>query len=1091
MPRLSLRLLGGFHLRLESRSLALPARKAQALLAYLALRPGRPHSRESLTALFWGNVGERQARQSLRQTVFRIRKVFAAAKNPSFVVQAETIAVNAAAVDVDVASFERLIRKRSPAALAAAITLYEGPLLDGLRVDEEPFESWLRSERDRLRELIQEALTRLLAQQMKRGPAETAIQTAGRLLALDPLQEGAHRTLMRLFARQGRRAAALRQYQACVAVLRKELGVEPEAETKRVYQEILQRQARTSAGAARAGEPAAESPLVGREEEVGHLRRTLREILRGQGRVLLLTGETGIGKSRLIEELAAEAGRSGCRVLLGRAYETEQILPFRPWVDALRAGTILSETEALESLPRAWRGELVRLFPELSASGVQPQIIPENSVRLFEVIDALIAHVAARRPLVVVLEDLHWADELSLRLFSFVGRRVGARPLLLVGTAREEELPDAPALRRSLHELEPEPHVNRVTLSSLSERSTAGLVGALARAGSSRSRVAELAQKVWAMSSGNPFVIVETMRALQENRGLPSAGLSLPHRVREVLTAHLDRLGAKSQSLVAVAAVVEREFSFNVLQQASGLSRRDSAEGIEELVRRRILHAVGEGFDFTHGWFRSVVYDDLLAPRRQALHAAVGEALESVYAEQLDEVYDRLAYHFSRADEPTKAFDYLVRLAGRAARSYASEEAVRILQDARAWIDRLPADQRDRRQLDLVSRLAHCLLFLGRSAEARELLGKEEARIERLRDPSLSGPFYFWVSYTDANLGHAERAAQAALRALEEAARCGDQTTMGLANCSLSRNSYWLGRSDGIAQGRQAVALLERTEERWWLGQSYLALGLNLYHIGDFTPALEALEQTRAIGEAIGDTRLQSQAVGNMSRVHSLRGEHETGLALAQRGLELAPDPVSRALGLVHMALAEWENGDSKQAIPVLEKALAQTQFLRGRGGYVSRQVDALLTSGLSEMHLHAGDLSQATQLAQKAQSTAAEIKWPVAMGYAERALGAIARTQGDFAQARSYFSQSVKIFAGADTRFQAARARLLLAEALHAGGEQTSASFQLKEARDAFRLLRVPLYVERAERLAKDLGLALDDFVPPAPPANSLIPRD
>src|SRR5207244_501099 len=120
-------------------------------------------------------------------------------------------------------------------------------------------------------------------------------------------------------------------------------------------------------------------------------------------------------------------------------------------------------------------------------------------------------------------------------------------------------------------------------------------------------------------------------------------------------------------------------------------------------------------------------------------------------------------------------------------------------------------------------------------AGGRELLGKEEARMERLRDPSLSGPFYFWVSYTDANLGHAERAAQAALRALEEAARCGDQTTMGLANCSLSRNSYWLGRSDGIAQGRQAVALLERTEERWWLGQSYLALGLNLYHIGHFT----------------------------------------------------------------------------------------------------------------------------------------------------------------------------------------------------------------------------------------------------------------
>src|SRR5262249_12389503 len=156
---------------------------------------------------------------------------------------------------------------------------------------------------------------------------------------------------------------------------------------------------------------------------------------------------------------------------------------------------------------------------------------------------------------------------------------------------------------------------------------------------------------------------------------------------------------------------------------------------------------------------------------------------------------------------------------------------------------------------------------------------------------------------------------------------------------------------------------------------------LNLYHIGDFTPALEALEHTREIGEAIGDTRLQSHAVGNMSRVHSLRGEHETGLALAERGLELAADPLARPVGMVHIGLATWESGDSKRAIPVLEKAVAQTQLLGGRGGYVSRQVESLLTSGLSEMHLHAGDLSLATELARKAQSTAAEIKWPVAMG--------------------------------------------------------------------------------------------------------------
>lgn len=1076
MARLGLRLLGGFQLRREARALAMPAKKAQALLAYLALRPGRPHARESLTTLLWGDVGERQARHSLRQTVFLLRKVFAAARNPGLVVQGETVTLTPSTVDVDVVTFERLIRKGTPDALDAAGALYGGPFLDGLRVDEDPFEEWLRSERERLRELALEALTRLLAQQVKAGRIEPAIQTAGRLLAFDPLQEGAHRTLIRLYARQGRRAAALRQYQACVAALRKELGVEPDPETQRLYREILQQQAKPSA-AVRAGVAAAETPLIGRETELVHLRRMLREILRGQGRVVLLTGEAGIGKSRLIEELAAEATRHGCRVLLGRAYETEQILPFRPWVDALRAGAITSEPDVLAGLPPGWRGELVRLFPELSAPGVRPPITPQDHVRLFEVVDALVAHVAARQPLILALEDLHWADELSLRLFSFIGRRLRARGQLLLGTAREEELPDAPILRRLLHELGPEAHVEHVTLAALSERSTAGLVGALARAGSSRSRVAELAQRVWAISEGNPFVIVETMRALQDDRGLEPTGLSLPHRVREVLTSRLERLGATGLLLVAVAAVIEREFSFRELQQASGRSRRETAEGLEELVRRRILHAVGERFDFTHAWIRRVVYDDLLAPRRQALHAAVGEALERVHPDVLDQVYDRLAYHFSRADEPAKAFDYLMRLADRTARSYAFEEATRILREARGWIDRLPVEQRDRHHLDLVYRLAHALLFLGRSAEARELLTAEARRIERLQDPTLSGPYYFWVSYTNANLGESERAARAALRALEEAARCGDEATMGKADFELARESFILGRPlEGVTFGRQAVALLERTDERWWLSQGLWALALNLLHLGDFAPALEALERARAIGESIGDRRLQSPAVAYMGRVHALIGEYETGIALCRQALELAADPISRILAASQLGMAHWENDDPQQAIPVLEEALAQLQQLGELGGYRFRDLGGLLIAGLSEMYLRRGEVEQAAQLGLRAHDVTTGGRWPVAVAYAERALGRIARARGDLAQADAHFGRSIELFTGADTRFQTARTRLLLAEILHARGDQPRASAQLREARDVFRLLRVPIYVERAERLAKELGLGLDE---------------
>ncbi|MGH7373749.1 MAG: AfsR/SARP family transcriptional regulator, partial [Candidatus Rokuibacteriota bacterium] len=240
MAPLSLQLFGGFQLKRDARRLAVPARKAQALLAYLALSAGRLGRRDTLTALLWGNVPDRQARQSLRQTVSRLRKVFRSARSPGLVVEGETVSLDPTAIDIDVVAFERLLRRGTPAALEAAAALYRGPLLEGLHVAEAPFEEWFRTERERLGEWAQEALAKLLRRQLGRGPLEAAVHTATRLLALDPLQEAVHRTLMRLYVRQGRRAAALRQYQVCVEALRKELGIEPDPQTQRLYRDILQ-----------------------------------------------------------------------------------------------------------------------------------------------------------------------------------------------------------------------------------------------------------------------------------------------------------------------------------------------------------------------------------------------------------------------------------------------------------------------------------------------------------------------------------------------------------------------------------------------------------------------------------------------------------------------------------------------------------------------------------------------------------------------------------------------------------------------------------------------------------------------------------
>jgi DNA-binding SARP family transcriptional activator/pimeloyl-ACP methyl ester carboxylesterase len=235
MRHLSIRLFGGFHAELDSGPpLGVRRKKAQALLAYLAVRPGLARSRDSLAALLWSGTTDQHARHNLRQTLFELRQV-----TPGlFIVEGELIGLQERAVDVDVSAFERGVAHETPDALWEAMSLYRGELLDGFRIDEAPFDDWLAAERQRLRELALDALEKLLALDLDAGSPERAVETGLRLLALDPLRESAHRTLMELYARQGRRTAALRQYQRCAEALRRELGVEPEAATTRRFQEI-------------------------------------------------------------------------------------------------------------------------------------------------------------------------------------------------------------------------------------------------------------------------------------------------------------------------------------------------------------------------------------------------------------------------------------------------------------------------------------------------------------------------------------------------------------------------------------------------------------------------------------------------------------------------------------------------------------------------------------------------------------------------------------------------------------------------------------------------------------------------------------
>jgi len=487
--RLGLTLLGDFQACLGSAALRLRTRKTQALLAYLALPPGQSHSRDKLATLLWGDRSQAQARSRFRETLFALRRSLTAADPSCLVLTGDTVVLDPSSVDVDVLLFEQLARTGGATARARAVELYRGDFLEGLAFRGTLFEDWLMVERERLRELALESLAALLAHQRDAGATEDALRTALRLLALDPLQEAVHRSAMRLYADLGRRGSALRQYQICTGILERELGVEPEDETGRLYGQILSRPPAPSRSFHANGTAAGGAPLIGREPEMARLRHALNEAGRGQSRVVALIGEAGVGKSRLVGELVADAHSASRLVLLGRCYESERILPFAPWLEIVKVAKESADATWLADLPPVIRRELGRLLPEVGAKDGDAGPAPDY-LMLFEGVSLLLEHAANRRLLLAILEDLHWADEMSARLLAFVCRRSQGWRALVVATAREEDLGDAPVFQQALVEMSPEPHVETLVLGALSQEHTLGLVRAVARAGMDDATVA-------------------------------------------------------------------------------------------------------------------------------------------------------------------------------------------------------------------------------------------------------------------------------------------------------------------------------------------------------------------------------------------------------------------------------------------------------------------------------------------------------------------------------------------------------------------------------------------------------------------------
>jgi DNA-binding SARP family transcriptional activator len=712
-PALRIRLFGALELRLGDAPLPpLESGRAESLLAYLLLHRETPQARQHLAFLLWPDTTEAQARTNLRHVLHNLRRALPAL-DQFLDVTPRTLQWRAGApLWLDVAAFEAALARaeREVAgdgldALREAVELYAGDLLAGC------YDEWLLGERERLLRRYLAAVARLAELLEARGEQARAVGYAEQLLRHDPLREETYRLLMRLHDGAGDRARALRVYHACAATLERELGVEPSAATREAYEALLPPRPEAGGQAERTVGP----PLVGRAGERARLATVWRAVERGRAQFVLVSGEPGIGKTRLVEEFRSWCAQHGAPTTGARAYAAEGALAYGPVVAWLRSPALVGRVERLD---RAHLTQLARLLPELLANlpGLaHPEPLPEGEQRqrLFDAIAR--AFLASEGPLLLVADDIHWYDRETLQFLHYLLRVAPEARLLVAATARREEL----TARHPLHDLLAGLRVLESSTEIELGRLTRGETAVLAERLAGRPLGEVGADQLYDETEGSPLFVVEALRAGWQPGQTGRAWLN--QKVQAVIEARLAQLSAPARDLVGVAATIGREFTAEVLARASEAGETAFVRSLDELWQRRLVREQGlDAYDFSHDTIREVAYAALGPMLRRRHHLAVARALARVYAHDPGPVSGQLAAHYDRAGAIEQAVAWYGRAADAAMQLYAGPEATRLLDRALDLLRALPeTPERQERELALLTKLPAALTWVQGFQSAR------------------------------------------------------------------------------------------------------------------------------------------------------------------------------------------------------------------------------------------------------------------------------------------------------------------------------------------------------------------------------------
>ena len=985
------RILGLLEVVDGERLIELRGRKLRAVLAMLLVSPNEAVSVDRLADGLWGEDHPGSAANMVQGYVSQLRKFLGAelirTRSPGYVLAAEPDSI-------DASRFERLVRlgraelaEGRPGAaadvLGEALALWRGEALADFA-----FEPFAQPEIVRLSELRVAALEEHAEAELMSGRHAQVATSLRSLVDAHPLRERMWGQLITALYRSGRQAEALRAFGEVRRRLAEELGIEPGSALKSLERDVLLQNAALdwapvspTPAMPRTRQPIDHSPdltdqgtlaiptdvaasevnvaernpgalLVGRGKQVRHLESAFAETVRGAGRVVLVAGEPGIGKTRLAEELVARTSASA-DVAWGRCSEREGAPAFWPWMQVVDH---LSANNAGDRIRAALGGDaavVAQIVPEVRelVPGLGPPVPLEPDAarfRLYDSLAAFLCRLAAGHPLVIVLDDLQWADPPSLQVLGHLAGRIAQTRVLVLATYRDVDPVVGPPLSETLADLARQRVTSRLSLTGLAPADVGRFIASTTGVDPSAALVATVHDR----TEGNPFV-GELVQLVQVTGASTVAGPdeawkgTVPLAVRDVIRRRVSRLPAPTAALLGMAAVAGREVDLEVLTRVSDLSRPAVLDALEPALDARVVvetPASRGHYRFSHALVNETLYEGIGAVRRARLHRRVGEALEELHGPN-DEIHlGVLAHHFFHAvpaSDTEKGYAYALRASEWAQARLAYEQAHEQLRRALELVAADPdGPDRQRRELEVVLRLASLLTMTkGYGAlETGETWARARKLCDQLGETGHVGPVLYGLIAYQLHRACYDVAREVADELLEIATRSGRPTELVAAHQAVGVTAQFQGQlQTGRTHLERAVALTGGSVDRDFVTcfpfhpvvGCWTFLSQALWLAGEGDRARDLMRDAVALAARIGHDLTMAHALDFVAWMAALDHDVASARAASERVLEFAAQkgfPLYVGLNAVLHGWARALEGDAEAGVAEIEAGLSATE---------------------------------------------------------------------------------------------------------------------------------------------------------------------